>query len=158
MITRLSNEQNQETELYLDAHRQEFRELGRSYYRAFGHRKGDISSQIRNLQQITCSATRLSDVEDFVKNQMGREKPPEHKAREKPSDAPWHKVGDPTLQQLRLLWECAENLARSSESDRETIALAIRLKLARGWVRSVVSEYLYQLAIETMEPEVQRGR
>ena len=45
-----------------------------------------ISSQVRNLQQISCSAPRFADIEDFVKNQMGKGDKNSKK---------WKAVGDP---------------------------------------------------------------
>ena len=91
-----------------------------------------ISAQIRNLQQITCSATRFADIEDFVKNQMGKEMGKEAK---------WRELGDNVLAQLKTLRRKSEQL------DNDPInQMALRLRLARSWVRAVVSEYLYRVA------------
>ena len=55
-----------------DDRRDTFVGLGNDLFDRFGSDKGKISAQVRNLQQIACSATRFADIEDFVKNQMGR--------------------------------------------------------------------------------------
>jgi hypothetical protein len=127
-------QKREQVDLFLDTSRASFRQLGEAYYKAFGSERNNASSQVRNLQQIVYSATRFSDIEDFVKNQMG-------KKREQ-----WLQVGQDTLSQLDGLRECAERIAGSDPA----IALNLRLGLARGWMRTVVSEYLYHLAIDQM--------
>src|SRR5262245_6685364 len=75
-------------------------ELGEFFYREFGaDPEGRISSQVRNLQQMAVSATRFADIEDFVKNQMGR-KTGAYKE--------WRRVGDEALRQLGDLRQAAE--------------------------------------------------
>ena len=67
-----------------------FPELGERFFEVFDYdrRSNHISTQIRNLQQITCSATRFADIEDFVKNQMGKKMGKEAK---------WRELGDKVL-------------------------------------------------------------
>lgn len=120
----------QEVDLYIDENHKIFSELGERFFKVFGYDKGGnhISTQIRNLQQITCSATRFADIEDFVKNQMGKE-------------AKWRELGDKVLAQLNTLRRKSEQL-----DDDPINQMALRLRLARSWVRAVVSEYLYRVA------------
>ena len=121
---------------YIDEHHDEFADLGGEIFRHFGSDLGKVSSQVRNLQQIALSATRLADVEDFVKNQMGKDGAKKN---------PWREVGDRLLDRLRQLRECSEWLDEDSANQ-----LALRLRLVRGWVRAVVSEYLYRVALDQM--------
>lgn len=135
----LENEQIREADHYIDENHATFSELGRRFFQEFHYDTGNnrISSQIRNLQQITCSATRFADIEDFVKNQMGKEKMGKR--------TPWKALGREVLQQLEQL------RAQSEEFDDEPgNQMALRLRLARGWVRAVVSEYLYRVARHQM--------
>ncbi len=112
--------------------------LGRRLFEVFqSDKQGRVSTQVRNLQQMVISATRLADIEDFVKQQMGRGKGP---CKE------WRQVGDEVLEQLQGLREAANRLA-SHEGQR----LALRLHLARTWIRDVVGAYLYAKAQKEME-------
>ena len=118
---------------YLDENHEKISSLGRRFFDEFGSDKGKISTQVRNLQQIAGSATRFADIEDFVKNQMGK------------GDRKWMALGNDVLKQLTRLRKFSQDLA-DDEYDR----MALRLRLARGWVRAVVSEYLYRLALRRM--------
>lgn len=118
---------------YLDENHEKFSSLGGQFFEIFGSDKGKISTQVRNLQQIAGSATRFADIEDFVKNQMGK------------GDRKWMALGNDVLKQLTRLRKFSQDLA-DDEYDR----MALRLRLARGWVRAVVSEYLYRLALRRM--------
>jgi hypothetical protein len=118
------------------------RQLGWRLFETFGaDKEGRVSTQVRNLQQMAVSATRFADVEDFVKNHMGKEKLDKQK---KPG--PWRQTGDNILEQLKKLRAQANQLT-SDEGQR----LLLRLHLARGWVRAVVSAYLYAKAQKEME-------
>ncbi len=127
----LNNELIQKTDCYIDENHQVFSELGKRFSEEFV----DDRTQIRNLQQITCSATRFADIEDFVKNQMGKER----------NESKWRALGDDILKQLEQLRSESEKLDTASATQ-----MALRLRLARGWVRAVVSEYLYQVAHRQM--------
>ena len=134
----LSSELIQKADRYIDENHKMFSELGGQFFEKFGYDKKNnrINTQIRNLQQITCSATRFADIEDFVKNQMGKEKTDERK---------WKALGGNFLKQLEQL------RGKSQELDADPInQMALRLRLARGWVRTVVSEYLYRVAVDQM--------
>ena len=126
----------QEVNLYIEDNHQTFSKLGKRFFDIFGYDNNRIRAQIRNLENITCSATRFTDIEDFVKNQMGKEKIDERK---------WKKLGGEVLQQLKQLREKSQEL-----DDNPYNQMDLRLRLARGWVRAVVSEYLYQVASDQM--------
>ncbi len=128
-----------EVDKYIDAHHGQFSELGRKLFDVFGFdaKKDRIATQVRNLQQVACSATRFADIEDFVKNQMG-----------KTGNAKWRQIGDTILSELNRL-----RIDSNSMASNECEAMAVRLRLARGWVRAVVSEYLYQVAQAQMGVE-----
>lgn len=119
---------------YVDENHEKFSSLGAKFFEIFGSEKGKISSQVRNLQQIACSAIRFADIEDFVKNQMGK------------GDKKWMALGNDVLKQLARLRKLSQDLTED-EYDR----MALRLRLARGWAQAVVSEYLYRLALQRME-------
>ena len=130
----LSTELTQAADRYVDERHDQFADLGGRFFEQFGSDRGKVSTQVRNLQQIACSAARFADIEDFVKNQMGR------------GDANWKAVGSDMLEQLSRLRGDSEEIAVDAD-DR----MAVRLRLARGWVRAVVGEYLYRLARQQME-------
>ncbi len=132
----LSNELIQKSDCYIDENHEVFSELGQDFFNTFGYdeQNNRINTQVRNLQQIICSATRFADIEDFVKNQMGKGR----------IDA-WQELGSDILGQLEQL------RAKSRELDTEPHRqMALRLRLARGWVRAVVSAYLYEVALDQM--------
>lgn len=123
---------------YLDAEAQltGFRQTGKKLFEVFGaDKEGRVSTQVRNLQQIAVSVRRLSDIEDFVKNQMGK----------KTGASEWRQVGDDILAQLAELRTEANRIA-TDEGQR----LLLRAYLARGWVKAVVGAYLYAKAHEEM--------
>lgn len=128
-----------QADLYLDSHHEEFLELGGLLFKNFPPDRDKISAQVRNLEQIAVSVTRFADIEDFVKNQMGRESQ---------NLKPWREVGQAvldllgTLRNVRVLRPGGTAEDDASPEDQ----LEFRLRLARGWARAVVSEYLYQLA------------
>ena len=138
----LNNKLTQEADCYIDENHETFSKLGVCFFNIFSYDKGNnrISTQVRNLQQITCSVTRFADIEDFVKNQMGKEKTDE---RNPPR---WRELGDEVLVGLKELREKSQELDPNPAKQ-----MALRLRLARGWVRAVVSEYLYQVARDQME-------
>jgi hypothetical protein len=133
-----------------DEQRKRHTELGDLFFEEFGYDRkgGNISSQVRGLQQMACSAVRFADVEDFVKNQMGKAR-----SREKgEKQDPWLDVGEPTLAALTELRRQAAELARvAGGAVPPGEELQLRLKLARGWVRAVVGRYLYRKAVDQME-------
>lgn len=139
VMSTLSDQLTRQIDQYSDEQHQKTSPLGSQLFKAFGYIKknNQISSQIRNLQQIVCSAKRFADIEDFVKNQMGKSGGP---SRE------WRDCGSDLLLALEQLRVKAQELGSSPEEQ-----FTIRLRLARAWVRAVVSEYLYQVALDQME-------
>ena len=124
----------QKADCWIDENHEKLTPLGEKLFIQFGSEKGNVSTQVRNLQQLACSATRFADVEDFVKNQMGK------------GNQEWKAAGPGVLQQLSRLRD-ASNEFTGDEADR----MALRLRLVRGWVRAVVGEYLYRLALDQMD-------
>jgi hypothetical protein len=124
---------------FLDDEKQlkRFHTLGEELFAVFGAERDDrVSSQVRNLQQIAMSARRLADIEDFIKNQMGKNTA---------ASRSWRKVGDTLLEQLDRLRQKSEELG-TEEGER----LQVRLHLARVWVRAIVGAYLYARAQREM--------
>lgn len=118
-------------------------ELGERMFAVFGAEKNDrISTQVRNLEQLALSARRLADVEDFVKNQMGRTGD---------IGAKWRRLGQRLLAQLQTLRENAQTLIQEPEKQNAQTKHELRLYLLRGWVQTVVGAYLYRKALSEME-------
>ena len=141
MNAQLTPELIQQADSFLDKDQQHQAaiRLGERMYDTFGSDKdGRVSSQIRNLQQIAVSTTRFADIEDFVKNQMGRNTGAYQQ---------WRQVGDEVLKQLDALRQEANRMTKD-----EGQCLLLRLYLARGWVRAVVGAFLYRKAQKEMVP------
>ncbi len=136
-MTVLRNELIQKADRYIDENHGAFSKLGGRFFDEFGYDNNRTNTQIRNLQQITCSATRFADIEDFVKNQIGKERGEASR---------WRALGDEVLDGLRQLRDKSQEF--DDDADHQ---MALRLRLARGWVRAVVSEYLYRVARAQME-------
>ena len=136
----LTPEKAAEADQYIDDQHERLSRLGAELFDAFSYdkEKKRVSTQVRNLQQIVCSATRFADIEDFVKNQMGKGTT---------SAKPWRQVGETVLDNLKSLRQRAATMIDQSSDAQH----ALRLRLARGWVRAVVSEYLYRIACAEME-------
>jgi hypothetical protein len=139
MTALLTPELLQQVDSFLDTDQQHQAavQLGERLYAVFGSDKGQVSSQVRYLQQMVVSATRFADIEDFVKNQMGRQA---GAYRE------WRQVGDDILGQLQTLRHQADKMSRDQGQ-----RLLLRLHLARGWIRAVVGAYMYAKAQREME-------
>ena len=58
----------------------------------------------------------------------------------------WRALGGDVLKQLKQLRDKSQELDADSSNQ-----MALRLRLARGWVRAVVSGYLYQVALDQMD-------
>lgn len=149
-MTALSNKLIQKVDSYIDNKRDTFSELGDCFFEVFGYDKTNnrINTQIRNLQQITCSATRFADIEDFVKNQMGKEDK---------DKLQWRQLGDNVLNGLKELRDTSQKFVTDDPGEQSELSeagmkqMALRLRLARGWGRAVVSQYLYRVACDQME-------
>ena len=129
---------------YVEEHHETFARLGDRFFEELPSSGNQISSQVRNLQQVVTTATRFVEVEDFVKNQMGKGRG---------TSKPWQKLGDEVLGQLLALRsaKALEPGVAPGTPCPEGQQLQFRLRLARGWVRAVVSQYLYRFALQQME-------
>ena len=134
-MTVLSNELIRKADRYIDENHETFFELGGRFFDVFGY--DNNRTQVRNLQHMTLSATRFADIEDFVKNQMGKERTD--------TQPRWRALGNDVLQALQQLREESQNLDSDAANQ-----MALRLRLARGWVRAVVGEYHYRVARDQM--------
>lgn len=135
----LSPELAADADAYIDQQHADHQQLGDLLFATFkyDHKSGRVKTQIRNLQQIALSARQFADIEDFVKTQMGKETS---------NSKQWRQVGDDVLKQLAKLRAWAERVEAPPE-----VQLALRLRLARSWVRGVVAAYLYRVALDQME-------
>ncbi len=88
------------------------------------------STQVRGLQNIIVSATRFSQILNFIKNQVGKETGDKKE---------WRKCGKQLLQQLETLEKQAGEMA----SQDPALRLEVKLRLARGWGKQVVANYLF---------------
>lgn len=130
-----------------EKNRTEFIDGGKDFYRHFhskpaqsssGEKKGGpVSSQLRNLQQMAVSSVRFSDIEDFVKRQMGRGGK---------SSMPWRQVGEKILGQLEKLRKKASELTSDPHEQ-----FLLRQYLARGWIRAFVGGYMLAKALDEMD-------
>lgn len=94
-------------------------------------------TQIRGLESIVSSATRFSEILNFIKNQAGKEKKNQ-----------WMSVARDMIGQLERLEEEAATMGGGDSG----LVLAIKMKLARGWGRQVIAHYLYAAKLkETKE-------
>lgn len=96
-------------------------------------------SQVRGLENLVVSTRRFSEIVNFIKNQAGKQ----NKTAEK-----WRKVADFLLKQLDQLEAKAIELGGE---DPESV-LDAKLRLARGWVKQVMANYLF----EQVKPELGR--
>ena len=85
------------------------------------------SSQVRGLENLIVATTRFSEIINYIKNQVGKNRPE------------WEQAGPLLLNQLHQLEQEAERLVANNAAVR----LETKLELARGWARQVVAHYLY---------------
>ena len=68
----------------------------------------------------------------------------------------WRQLGDNVLTGLKALRDTSQELAPDDSEEQSGLSeagmkqMALRLRLARGWVRAVVSQYLYRVACDQM--------
>ena len=139
-----------EMDRFLDEQWPKSRGRGEMLYEVFGGRESTGMSQMRNLQNIVVTAPRFYDIADYIKNQMGKEAEPD-KRPDRKSTRYWTRtingalLGTLLLNDLDALLDKAHELAESyPESDPYNLALY----LARGWIRQIMAEYLYQRALQ----------
>jgi hypothetical protein len=91
------------------------------------------NTQIRGLETLITSASRFSEIINYIKNQTGKDK-----------KGKWLQIGPLLLGQLEQLENKANEMGRE---DPET-KLEIKMKLARGWAKQVVTHYLYSMSLK----------
>lgn len=96
---------------------------------AFQSNNQSGKSQLRNFQNVVYSATRFSTIKNFVKNQMGKDRP----------NGPWRQAGADILGALGRLEQVAEAIAGDGDGYGEAL-----LRLARGWMQQVSAHCLYR--------------
>jgi len=123
----LSMETLREIDIFLEEFYPQSQTAGRELARALPEK-----SQIRNLETLVISTRRFSEIKNFIKNQAGKEKE---------ANPQWRRVAPNLLKQLEEL----ENQAATLSGGDPGRTLAIKLHLARGWVKQVVANYLFAL-------------
>ncbi|MDM8525791.1 hypothetical protein QUF80_20660 [Desulfococcaceae bacterium HSG8] len=86
------------------------------------------NTQIRGLETLVTSASRFSEIINYIKNQVGKDK-----------KGKWLKVGSLLLEQLGKI----EDKANKMGNEDPAKILEIKMKMARGWAKQVVAHYLY---------------
>lgn len=121
-------------DLFLDHYYEQSKKAGQYLSNCFPGKGG--KSQIRNLENIVYTARRLSAIQNFIKNQMGKDSKDNWT---KSLSAENKSMGDFLLFQVEELIQKANIL---SENNPE-LGLEVGLYLARIWAKQVTSEYLY---------------
>lgn len=130
-------------DVFLDEYYEKSANAGR-YLRECFPEEG-AKNQVRNLENAAYTATRFSSIQNFIKNQMGKD------SKKNPT---WTKIisdgtvmGDFLLNQLEELAQGAEKLLPTDDltQNNPQSSLEIRLRLARGWAQQVASHYFYLL-------------
>ncbi|MGA2404102.1 MAG: hypothetical protein ABSG91_20740 [Syntrophobacteraceae bacterium] len=88
------------------------------------------NAQVRGLETLVASTTRFSEILNYIKNQAGKEKDKEKK---------WSETAPLLLEQLNTLEERAKEISKGQPQS----LLNVKLRLARGWARQVVAQYVY---------------
>jgi hypothetical protein len=88
------------------------------------------TSQVRGLENLIVSTSRFSEIINYIKNQAGKDT----------KNKSWTGFAEDMLHQLKNL----ENKAWEIGGTDAEAVLEIKLKLARGWAKQVVSHYLYE--------------
>jgi len=133
-------------DLFLEQYYEQSEMAGNHLFGCFPGTGG--KNQVRNLQNAAYTATRFSSIQNFIKNQMGKD------TKKNPT---WTKkltegasMGDFLLKQLEKLAQESIKLAKIDlTEDPLTGSLEIRLCLARGWAQQVASHYLYLVALRS---------
>ncbi len=93
-------------------------------------RVGLKNTQLRGLETLVGSTPRFSEIINYIKNQAGKDR----------KHVNWSLVASKLLEQLGVLEKKAGELGKG---DPER-TLAIKIKMARLWVKQVVTHYLYE--------------
>jgi len=123
-----------EIDLYLEDFHERSMEAGDQMQRA------DLGmAQVRGLETLVVSTRRFSEIINYIKNQAGKD-----------NRGQWIQVAPGLLEQLKSLEAAAVEMDKKEakrtnapETDPGRI-LDIKLELARGWAKQVVTHYLYQ--------------
>ena len=89
-------------------------------------------TQIRNLENIVNSATRFSEISNFVKIQAGKH----YKEGKSPN---WKKTTKFILEDLKYIDREAQKIAEKTGGEKGEI----RLQLCRHWVKIIVANFFY---------------
>lgn len=112
----------------IDLFLEEYYEQGHTKRAGEAMAKCDMKkSQVRGLENLLVSTSRFSEIINYIKNQVGKDR------------KEWQSVGPLLLDQLATIEMKAHEMAGEEPAKR----LAIKLILARGWARQVVAHYLY---------------
>jgi hypothetical protein len=87
------------------------------------------TAQIRGLETLVTSTTRFSEILNYIKNQAGKER----------KERKWSKIAPLLIGQLEELEIEAQRLGQEPRK-----ILDIKLRLAKGWAKQVVTNYLYE--------------
>ena len=133
---------------YLDARWPNSKKLGQTLYTVFGGQENTGMAQMRRLQNIVATAVRFYDITDYVKNQMGKEVGPQPNKQRYWTAIPNgynQMTGTLVIEDLEQLLNTAQDLAKS---DPHLCPYTLAIYLAKGWIRQVMAEYLFQRAIQ----------
>lgn len=126
-VGQITPELNKEIDLYLEEIYPASEEMGKKMVCLH-------TSQVRGLENLIVSTSRFSEIINYIKNQAGKD-------TKKKS---WAAIVEDMLHQLKDLETKARDIG---ETDTEAV-LEIKLKLAKGWARQVVSHYLYESTLK----------
>lgn len=87
-------------------------------------------TQVRGLENLVVSTRRFSEILNYIKNQAGKSSNAAKK---------WQKVAGLLLNQLATL----ENKGKELGDEDPELIMESKLRLARGWIKQVVSQYLF---------------
>ena len=109
--------------------------FGESARQVFGSNK---KSQIRNLESIAYSTSKLTDIYDFIKNQTGKAK----------ENREWRKdsFGKDLLNKLIDLRKDAKAIFNKLDKEDHDLIRIIHLRLIRNFIKQLSAHYLYALA------------
>ena len=119
-------------------------EVGNLFSAAYGGEDKGMS-QVRNMQNIAFQATRFSAIENFVKNQIGKEKDGcgwLHRGAERGAAT----LGDRLLEDFGKIAKKAEALAMDQASNKVDYAkmMEIELRLVRAYVDALAAQFAYK--------------
>lgn len=87
-----------------------------------------LTAQIRGLETLVTSTSRFSEIINYIKNQIGKDR-----------RGQWFQAGPLLLEQLEQLEKKADEIGRGDAGT----TLKVKLRLARGWAKQVTTHYLF---------------